>query len=134
LINRASDSRNPTLVIRFAARRSSASLRAPAVEIDSHDWTLVTNQGSHKEANIADAATDIKHMHAALNSSREQHPLCQRPKQLRLLDQPRILGLRSTRRHSPMLREFSPLALVAILYSLISSVFRPVIPYAKPKW
>jgi hypothetical protein len=51
------------------AVRLLRDLDGRGVEIDADDRTLGANQGGHKETNVTDAATNIKHMHAAANPS-----------------------------------------------------------------
>jgi hypothetical protein len=44
-------------------------LESVRVKIDTDDGTLGTNQLSHEETHIADAAANIKHLHALTNPS-----------------------------------------------------------------
>jgi hypothetical protein len=44
-----------------------------------------------KEADVANAATDIQYVHPAADTSGQQHPFGKRPKQLALLDQSFVL-------------------------------------------
>jgi hypothetical protein len=39
------------------------------------DRTLASDKAGHKEADIANTAIEIKHMHPAVDSGRDQHPL-----------------------------------------------------------
>jgi hypothetical protein len=76
----------------FCAAPLIGELESLSVKIDPDDQTLRTDQGRRKEADIANAAADIKYAHAAADAGREQHPLGQRSSQLGLFDQTVVLG------------------------------------------
>jgi hypothetical protein len=69
-----------------------------SVQINSDDRAVTTDKVGHKEADIANTATDVEHMHPALNSGRDQHPLGKGPKQFGLLDQTLVFAPCTTKR------------------------------------
>ena len=95
---RASDRQKVTLVTPFAIRRCVGDLDDVGVEIDADHRSSGPDQAADQEAHVAHAAANVEDVHAGTDPGRAQHPFRQRPKQLGLLDQAVVLGIRPAKR------------------------------------